>query len=222
MKLVFPLLPEPLCFEENRVNVLVIEEPFTLRKLLNELSDQIKGLAGNIVLSTDDIPRELCKLADLLIDPLHPEIESRKMAGRLLKAAVEIAQDHESELYAALAGSNEFAARICLNLGFPATFDPLEDPLEFLRLFDFRLDSEDLDTPELLLEWMLLEREYFGKDLFIFYGLKSFLNREELSAFYRGALYDKLNMLLIEPFQRGKPFEEECVTIIDEDLCVIC
>ena len=94
--------------------------------------------------------------------------------------------------------------------------------MELLRLFGFRLDREGLDVPELLLEWMLLERDFFGKRLFILYGLKSLLSHEEMSVFYRNALYEKLDMLLIEPCQRGKPMEEECVTIIDENLCVIC
>lgn len=221
MRLVFPLLPEPLCFEENRVNVLIIEDPYTLRKAIKDLSEQIDGLSGEYILSVGDIPQELSKLAVMLIDPLHPETESKRLAGKILKEAAETAQDHEADLYSVMAEANTLAARISLDMKLPIAFDPLEDPTELFRLFSFRLDVERMDTPELLLEWMLMQREYYGKRLFILYGLKAFLSRDELSAFYRGALYEKLDMLLIEPVQREKPLEEECVTIIDEDLCVI-
>ncbi len=221
MRLVFPLLPEPLLFEENRVNVLVIEDPYTLRNALADLTDQAAGLPGDFVLSVRDVPQELSKLAVVLIDPLHPETESRKTAGKFLKAAEDAAQEHETELAAILAAANEIASRISLEMKFPSVFDPLEDPSALLRLFGFRLDTDGMDVPELLQEWMLMQREYFGKRLFILYGLKSLLSREELSAFYRGILYEKLDLLLIEPFQRGQILEVEKVTIIDEDLCVI-
>ena len=221
MRLVFPFLPEPLLFEENRVNVLIIEEPFTLRKTLKELSEQISGLPGEQILSINDTPQELSRLADIVIDPIHPDTGSKRIAGKILKAVTEAAQEHEKELYSALTAANALAERLSLDMSFPAAFDPLEDPTDLLRLFDFRLDRENMDIPQLILEWMLMQREYFGKRLFILFGLKACLNRDELSTFYRSALYEKLDLLIIESFQRGESLEEECVTIVDEDLCVI-
>ena len=60
-----------------------------------------------------------------------------------------------------------------------------------------------------------------GKTVFIFYGLKACLSREEQEMLFRSILYEKLDVLLIEPFQRENVIKEECVTIIDRDLCVI-
>ena len=221
MRLVIPVLPEPLHFVENRINVLIIEEPCTLRKTLKELSEQVAGLPGGFVLSVRDVPQELSRLTALLTDPLHPETASKKLSGLILKTVLDAARDHEDELCTVLAAANALAAQLSLEMRFPAAFDPLEDPAGLLRLFDFRLDSEGLDIPELLLEWMLMQRDFLGKRLFVIYGLQAFLGREELETFYRSALYEKLDLLLIEPFQRRKPMEEECVTIVDEDLCVI-
>lgn len=221
MKLVFPLLPEPLCFEENRVNVLIVEDPFTLRNMVKDLCEQAEGLAGDFVLSLRDTPQEMAKLTAVLVDPLHPETASKKLAGKILKTVSDAAQDHENDMNTILSGINSLASKISLEMRFPAVFDPLEGPSELFKLLNFRLDSEGLDLPELLLEWMLLQREYLGKRLFVLIGLKSYLSREELKAFYQAVFYEKLDLLLIEPFQRESPMEEECVTIIDEDLCVI-
>lgn len=221
MRLAFPFLPEPLHFVENRVNVLFIEEPCTLRRTLRELSEQVEGLAGDIIFSVKDVPQDLSRFAAMLIDPLHPMTESKKLAGLILKAVLAASQEHEAQMYSVLASANELAARLSMELSFPAAFDPLEDPAGLLRLFDFRLDAEGMDVPELLLEWMLMQRCFLGKQLFILYGLKSCLSRDELAAFYRSVWDEKLNLLLIEPFQRGLPMEGECVTIVDESLCVI-
>ena len=221
MRLAIPLLQGPLCFEENLVNVLIIEDPVTLRQTIQELSQQIQGLSGDFVLSNNDEPIELSRFADMLIDPVHPETESKKLAAKFLKCATDAAFDHEAEMARLFSEANALALRISLEMKSPVLFDPLDDPADLLRLFGFRLDSESLDMPELLLEWMLMQRSFFDKRLFIFYGLKCLLSEEELSVFYRSALYEKLNMLLIEPIQRGKPLKEECITIIDEDLCVI-
>ena len=221
MRLAIPLLQDPLCFEENLVNVLIIEDPVTLRQTIQELSQQINGYPGDFILSNNDVPIELSRFAEILIDPVHPETESKKLAAKYLKCATDAAFDYEAEMAKLLADANALALRISLEMKSPALFDPLENPVDLLRLFGFRLDAEGLDTPELLLEWMLMQRSFFDKRLFIFYGLKCLFSKEELSAFYQNALYEKLDMLLIEPFQKEKPLKEECVTIIDKDLCVI-
>ena len=83
------------------------------------------------------------------------------------------------------------------------------------------MDTEELSFPELLLEWLRIQRRLMGKRIFIFYGLKACLSREEQELLFRSILYEKLDVLLIEPFQRENVIKEECVTIIDRDLCVI-
>ena len=116
---------------------------------------------------------------------------------------------------------NAVAAQISTELEFSAAFNPIETPDALVKLMGFHLDRESLSFPELLLEWMRVQRRFFGKRLLIFYGLKAWLTREELEAFYRQVFYEKYNLLLVEPFQRYAALEGECLTIIDEDLCVI-
>lgn len=93
--------------------------------------------------------------------------------------------------------------------------------MELLKLMDFHLDSDNLELPELLLEWMRLQRLFFGKQLFVMYGLKACLSEDELMSFYCSVSYEKINLLLLEAFQRGDALPGEELTIIDKDLCVI-
>jgi len=144
---------------------------------------------GNYVLSVNDVPQDMAKLAEILLDPLHPDTDSKRLMGRFLKEVVETAQEHEPKLLSALSEANILAEQISYDIRFPVMFGPLEDPADLLRLFSFRLDTDNLDMPELLLDWMQMQREFFGKRLFILYGVKQYLTRSEQSAFYRNVLY---------------------------------
>ena len=116
---------------------------------------------------------------------------------------------------------NALAAELSVELDFEAAFRTLEDPVDLLKLMDFHLDSENLELPELLLEWMCLQRLFYGKQLFVVYGLKACLSETELMSFYRSVSYEKIDMLLLESYQRGEALPGEELTIIDKDLCVI-
>ena len=108
-----------------------------------------------------------------------------------------------------------------MELDFSTTFDPIEDPVALVKLLGFRFDREALPFSEEILEWMLLQREFFGKQLFVFCGLKAYMSDEELRLFYRSVFYEKLSVLLIEPWQHETTLPEEQLTIVDKDLCVL-
>ncbi len=221
MTFVFPLLDRPLTFRENRIQVLIIEEPAALREFLEELERQIAGDTGRIVLGENYVPLELSRSALLLTDPLHPETESRKLATKILQSASRAAEAHEDRILRIMGEINALAEELSLELDFTAAYTALEDPAALLKLMDFHPDRESMELPELLLEWMRLQRLFFGDRLYILYGLKALLTDSELQSFYRSVCYEKYDLLLIEAYQRESQFPEEEVTIIDKDLCVI-
>lgn len=54
MKLVYTELEQQLIFQENRVNVLVIEHKELFRRMIQELAKQIDGVECRFVLSDND------------------------------------------------------------------------------------------------------------------------------------------------------------------------
>lgn len=66
-----------------------------------------------------------------------------------------------------------------------------------------------------------MQRAFFGKRLFILYGLKAILSRDELEGLLRSIHYEKLEVLLLDALQRGPAAKGETLTIIDEDLCIL-
>ena len=54
MKLVYTELEQQLVFQENKVNVLVIERKELFRRMIQELDKQISGEDGGFVLSANN------------------------------------------------------------------------------------------------------------------------------------------------------------------------
>ncbi len=98
--------------------------------------------------------------------------------------------------------------------------DPLDDWEDLVKLMDFHVDEAELGFSERLLEYMELNRRFFGKTLFVFYNLKALMSPEEMALFFRDALYRKFALLLLEDCQRYSIEEYEKVIIVDKDLCV--
>ena len=82
-------------------------------------------------------------------------------------------------------------------------------------------EISSLSFTERLLEYMRIQRRYFDKELFIFYGIRAVMTSEERKLFYQQIMYEKLNVLLIENALNDDFEESEAVIIIDNDLCVI-
>jgi CRISPR type II-A-associated protein Csn2 len=220
MKLAYPLLEEPLVFEENAVNILVIEQPRELRKAVNSLRQQIAGETGDFVLSENFEPVELTKKAVFVTDLFDLPLESKKLAGKISHAACEAGEAFAESFQRIAADVNMLAAQIGMNMDFDVTFTPLENISALVEILKFHVDSEGMSYPEQLLVFMKLYRNFFGIKLFIFYNLKSCLDDEEIALLYRSICYEKFHVLMLEDCQRGKRFPEERTVIIDKDLCV--
>ncbi len=221
MTLMLPILPEPLVFMENQIQCLIIENPAALREILVDLTDLAAGRSGKSVLSESYVPIDFVGNAALITDPFHLEFESKKLLGRINAEVCAVAELHGDRLMRLVSEINQLASELCLEMDFDAAFTGVERPEELVRLMGFHADVEYLPFTERLLSWIRLQRRFLGKRLFIIYGLAAFLEENELSAFYRSVFYEKLDLLLIEPHQLRPPFDEETVTIVDKDLCII-
>jgi CRISPR-associated protein Csn2 len=220
MKLVHPLLPTPMTFEENKINLLVLENPRELRKAVLSLLQQIEGGEGDFVLSEDFAPIALSKYAELITDPFALPLSSKKITGKLNRAACEAGEPYEERFRKIAAEINDLAAQIGMNMELSVTFTPLEQMDALIDLLKFRIDQEELSFPEQILSFMILYRSFFGTRLFVFYNLKACLDEEELTLLYRSICYEKLHVLLLEDQQRGTRLPEENSLVIDKDLCI--
>lgn len=221
MTIALPLLNEAIRFEENTVNVLVIENIPQLRKLILSFLDQLNGLGGEIVLAENDEILELSKTAVLITDPFSLELDSKRIISKIVQDACIAAEEYAEKLQSIILELNRLAGEMCSSFEYDVSFNELGSFDELVKLMGFHADTENMSFPESLLEYMKLHRKFFGKKLFVFYNLKACLSPEELILFYRSAMYEKLNMLLVEDIQRSSISCFEKTVIVDKDLCII-
>lgn len=221
MMLAWNYLTEPLVFHENEAVVLVIENRPALRAAVESLRRQLEGENGDFVLSEKYELLEFSRAAFFLSDPFSPELDTKRLATKIGQAAAEAAENYAAELRELAAQVNELAFRISSELDFDASFTELDQGFELLKLMSFRVDQEELCFADRLLTMMKLNRNFFGKRLFIFYNLRQCLTEEELLSFYQAVFYEKYSVLLIESVQGMPRLSCEKQIILDEDLCIL-
>ena len=221
MKLAYPLLSKPIEFEEGSVSILVIENARELRNVLLSLKSQIMGNDGEFVLSEKNEIMELSKNTVLVTDLFEMELESRRIDSKFDQSAIQAADEYVDEFQKILASINELGTRISMSLEPESSFSALESPDSLIKLLHFHVEKENLQFSEQILEYMRIQRLFFGKKLFIFYNLKACLTDYEVSALYKAIQYEKYHVLLVEDVQRAEPSTGERIVIVDKDLCII-
>lgn len=221
MKLAHYDLREPIYFEENYVNILILENGAHFRNTIGRFMAQCGGEDGDWVLSDDGETLSLSRCAELVSDPFSPDFDSKHFQQRINKAAAEAAFGMEEKTFELLKAINQYANELLLGLDFSADFNELDNPEPLIKLLGLSIEKNILSFPEQIIEYMLLCRKFFGKKLFIFVNLKDCLTRDELQSFYKELFYNKLDLLIIESHISDHTLPCEKKRIIDYDLCEI-
>jgi CRISPR type II-A-associated protein Csn2 len=220
MMFAWPLLNEPLIWNDGGVQTLIIENKPMLRMFLETLRQQAEGMGGELVVSEDNRILEFARTVELLTDPFMLPLSSKKITSRLLQAAEKAWEPYGDELARLTIRINELAAKISTSMEYNVTYKELDGFEELYKLMGFRADEENGMLPERVLDYLLLARGLLGKKLFICYGLHNCLTDQEMALLCKEVIYRKLCLLLVEAVQPN-PSGYEKFTVIDQDLCVI-
>lgn len=220
MTFAYPLLNEPLRFEENSVRILVIESQPELRRFISVIQQQLRGLSGEFVLADGDNILDMAQNLLFISEVFSPDLNSKKFQSKIFRDACLVGAEFSEEFYALISNINSLAVKIGSALEYDAVCEPFDNLEDLVKLMGFHIDEGVLGFSERLLEYMELNRKFFGKRLFVFYNLKALMSPEEMVLFYRDALYRKFDLLLLEDCQRYSVEEYERVIIVDKDLCV--
>lgn len=222
MKLYISYLSTAVIFNENFVNVLIIKNQKAFFKVIGDIYMQINEKIGDNILSHNEIEAAMDKKCEIVTDIFNFSSNKKTLTTKLYSKLKTISTNEENYIKIHELNSNiiEFFANIVDSSDCVLTFEDEIDILGVFKLLNIRF-SEDYDSlSEKLIDYMLNVRELEGDKIFIFVNLKSCISSAETELFFNTVLSHKLNILLIESFQR-KNFDCEKITIIDEDLCEI-
>lgn len=217
MRFACPILEEPIKLEEGKINVLVVENPVALRNLVKSIVE----FNSDVVLSDDYKPVELSKHMEFINNIFDVNFISKNITSKINNEINSLSlsfQKEINELYEAL---NSFGSIISSNLDFPATFSYVQEFDRVTKMLNFTFDTDGMDIPEKLLEYMNICRKFYGKKVFVFLNLKCFFSCDELTSFYKNIAYEGYRILLIESYDANHINEFENTVVIDSDLCII-
>lgn len=206
---------------EDKVSVLVIENPVIMREILQELEEQMRGDPGEIILSIGYEPVSIAKSFILVSDPLNINCNDRKILTRLYQSIMDeekiqyfVERDNFDRAYLA------YLREISLLSPLPIIYDEKIDLGELLKSAHVAIDYSAGSYVENLWNYIRVMSDLFHIKIFAFMNLKCFLSEQELDLLYTQCFYEKKQLLLIE--SHDTPFrEDEKKYIIDADGCMI-
>ena len=220
MRLMHPCLAEPICFTENQIPVLVSENPVLFRSMVRDLCAQAEGGCGAFVLSRNYEVLDCARVLEVVVDHLHPGASSKKLSAKLTTALKRFAQQElQLETTEALEKLYGYIAMLCERFDHPLTFSQEMDMAPILKACGVRLDLEDGELGENLLDYLTACQALCAVECFVLVDLKAYLSAQELDLFYQAVQYRKLNVLVLESHTSVVWHPCEQVRLLDEDLC---
>lgn len=221
MMLVYPEYNINLDIKENRVNVLVVENPKIMTELLRELYKQNSGVDGRFVLSENNKILRFEKMVYIMPNLFQLDCNDRKVLNHLYQNLDELAVENlTSEGIQLNAEIVKHLNRICEQVPYNLEFKSQFLPTELLKLGAVQFVKEASSLLEEIIQYIDIINKLFAPRLIVFLNLKLYLSRTELEQLYEFVFYHKIDILLIEG-QEGERNLKEDTLIIDKDQCTI-
>lgn len=207
--------------EENQVIVLSVENTRAYAELLQDIWNQSQGGEGGFILSEKEKVLKISKEVECIFNPFALECNDRKLVTHLYQQMKEQADNFLMEETMQINTEiNRFLDTLIFQIPFVLKHNQEFDILNLFKLYEVKFDS-DVDTVlERIIEYLRVMSKICGIVLYVFVGLKHYLNPNELNELYQFAFYEKIKLILLESIHL--PLNEgEKGWIIDADLCII-
>ena len=221
MMLVHPTLENYIIFEENRVNVLILENQQMFVSMIEEFLGECNGKESAYVLSEEFVPMEIKKYCDICIDFFALELNTKKVLTKLYQELKEISQEEMYMQTMSIQSSIlQYIEELIGHSGYGLQYDMEMEITGLFKLVDLKLQFDSESMVDKIIDYITIMQEFFGIKVFVFVNLKSYLMEEEIKQFYKQIFYSKVDILLIENVYREE-LAGEIVHIIDSDLCQV-
>lgn len=221
MKFVHPEYDLSLELQENKVNVVVVENQKIFTEMIQELYRQCSGGEGAFVLSDKDKILSFHKTAELITDVFSLDCNEKRIIAKLYQEIEELAMENlvaeSMELNSQIAC---YLEKMCDLVPYYLAYQTEFLPSKIMKMVDLRFETTAVTLLEHIVEYLGITSKLHKSMVNIFVNLKSFLTMEELHELYEYTFYNKIPLILLEGFA-GSQAPEEQWTIIDIDKCTI-
>ncbi len=222
MKLAHSELNNVIEFTEGYVDVWVIENPCQFYQYVMQLYMQINGAEGRFVLSHDMKELIISKKMDIILNPWQIDFSSRKILGRLYDEIKEVAWSSENYVKTKelMTYINRYVLDLEQHLDYDIVYPEEFDFAKFLKMLGIELDVKAESLLDQLVLYIKVCQRLLHINILVFVNIKDCLSDKELEELYKMAMYEKVQLLLIESSDHCD-INLEKKYIIDYDLCEI-
>lgn len=224
MKLVHPDFLCQIELPEDKIPVLILENPNRFCQFAVEIQSQANGEDGGWVLSEKGKPLKFSKVCEPILNPLALDMNHRKLVTALYQMIEkEVFQGELVIKWNQLSVYLEEAAEELISAveDYHLAYRKEMEIKDYLKFMDVRFEDDAINISEKLIDYMDLASEILGIQLFILFNIKSFVDYQNMQYLYEQALYHKYHLLVVENHVPEEKNMLENRTIIDKDDCVI-
>lgn len=222
MKLFHPYFSTPLEFEEDVINVLIIENKKSLRIVTEDILSQINGTSDKVIFSISNKEQKMSKYVEFIINPFILSTNNVRILKKLYENMSLDAFNDEMliDTYKINDDLIGYVERLIIRTEYDLSYNANLNFPDLLKILNVKFEEQDQTLVSRIIDYLSLSNEILGIKLFIFLNLKVLLEDNEILEIYKHCHYNKVNILLIEGNIQIK-IPGEKLYIIDEDLCDI-
>ena len=223
MKLINEDLNNEIIFEENKVNLLVVENKKKFVEFIQEIIKQINGNEGKFFLFDKNTELKIHNKVEIIKDIFDLDINNKKILNKIYHELEELSIDSEFLLETKNMESNLLKYIYCLIEKYDYPLEIVEglDLKEIFKLLSVKLSLCFSNKVEEILEYIDLASRILKKEIFVLVNLHIFLEKDDIVALCRECFYKKIKLLFVENQKPDIINNEERLFIIDNDLCEI-
>ena len=223
MKLIHEDLSNEIIFEENKVNLLIVENKEKFVEFIQEIIKQIEGEYGKFSLFEENTELKINDKIDIIKDIFILNLNNKKVLNKVYHELEKLSVDAEFLLETKNMENSllKYIYYLIENYDYPLEIIEEIDLKEIFKLFSVKLSLCFSNKIEEILEYIDLVSKIFKKEIFILINFHIFLEKKDIVALYRECFYKKIKLLFVENQKPDIINNEEKLFIIDNDLCEI-
>lgn len=222
MKLVIPKYGISITLQENKVSILTVENPEAYTWIVGDLWRQCNGQIGEIILSEIDELLKISSKMELIFNPYGINCNERKILSKLYTEIQAHCRESLEEKFLQINSEViSLLENVFTMVSYPMNIQYEMDFEGLLKLFDAKIDIEEVDLATYMLEYMKIKKKILKVDVFVAVNLKQFLSDEELMELYKSLWYEKIFLLILEGVETRPCISGEKRILLDYDLCII-
>lgn len=208
-------------FQENRINVLVLENQEIYADFMSKLMISLEKGEDSFVLYDNEKKLNLSKNVEVIFSPLLIDLNNKRILTYLYDEMKELSDECTCEKKEQInVEIVSYLDELSQKMPYPVKFRLYLDERQLFKQYDVRIEYDEGCLLEKIMNYIQIQSSLCGIKVLIFTNAKAYFTKEQLQEIYKCAFYNKMHIIMVENI-KNFCLKEEKYYIIDKDKCLI-